>query len=155
MKAEAFLSKLQKIDKMIENKTVEVEQWKQIATGMGGKGADTDKVKSSGKPDKMAEAVAKYVDLEREIDEQIDKLIEVKKDVINVIEMLNTDEYDLLHKLFVQYLTIDEATFKMGKSYTWGTTTKQRALANVQKILDERTGLTERYEKVVGQNESL
>lgn len=153
MNAKSFLSQLSKLDKMIENKLVEVEQWKRIATGMSG-GNSGDKVKSSSKPDKMAEAVAKYVDIEREINADIDRLIETKKDVINVIEMLNAVEYDLMHKVYVQYLTIDEASYKMGKSYTWGTTTHKRALANVQKILDERTGLTERYLGVVKRNEN-
>jgi hypothetical protein len=146
MNAKSFLSQLSKLDKMIENKLVEVEQWKRIATGMSG-GNSGEKVKSSSKPDKMAEAVAKYVDIEREINNDIDRLIETKKDVINVIEMLNTNEYDLLHKVYVQYYTIDEASYMMGKSSTWGTTTHQRALASVQKILDERTGLTAKYEK--------
>ena len=145
MKAKAFLSQLQKIDRMIENTLAEVERWKQVASGLGGIGADADKVKSSGKPDKMAEAVAKYVDLEKEINEHIDQLVDIRKDVVTVIEMLDIGEYDLLHKVYVQYLTLDEASYKMGKSYTWATTTHKRALANVQKILDERTGLAERY----------
>jgi predicted phosphodiesterase len=79
--------------------------------------------------------------------------IDIRKDVVTVIEMLDVVEYDLLHKVYVQYLTLDEASYKMGKSYTWATTTHKRALADVQKILDERTGFTQKYEKGVKQNE--
>ena len=137
MKAETFLSQLQKIDKLIENKLSEVEKLKRQADGFGGN-SDSGKVKSSGKPDKMAEAVIKYVDLENEINEQIEKLINKRKEVINVIEMLNAQEYDILHKLYVQYKTLDEVAYINQRSYTWVTTTKKRALDNVQKILDER-----------------
>ncbi|MBR5544876.1 MAG: hypothetical protein IKU66_05320 [Clostridia bacterium] len=150
MKARAFLEQVKKIDKMIENKLAEVEKWKQIAQGLGGSGADADKVKSSGKPDKMAEAVAKYVDLENEINEHIDQLIEVKKDVLTVIEMLNVIEYDFLYKHYFDFEDVGEIAYKMGRSYSWATTTHARALASVQKILDERTGFVARYEKVVG-----
>lgn len=136
MKAITFLNQIQKFDRMIENKLAEVEKLKSIATGMGG--ADNEKVKPSGKSDKIADSVSRYVDLEKEIEADIDKLIRLRKDVISVIERLNANEYDLLHKVYVQNLTLGEAAYQMGKSYTWATTTHKRAKANVQKFLDER-----------------
>lgn len=136
MKAITFLNQIYKTDKMIENKLAEVEKIKSIATGMGG--ADNEKVKHSGKSDKIADLVSRYVDLEKEIEADIDKLILLRKDVISVIERLKPDEYDLLHKVYVQNLTLGEAAYQMGKSYSWATTTHKRAKGKVQQILDAR-----------------
>ena len=147
MRAKEFLQQLVKLDMMIENKLIERNQWKSIAMGTTSGGADViingvtqkmDKVQSSGNPQKMADAVAKYVDLEAEIDAVIDELIETKKDVIAVIEMLTPIEYDLLHKVYVQRIELEAVGGMHQKSYNWAKTTHGRALKNVQKILDER-----------------
>lgn len=137
MKAKDFLKQLKKLDKMIENKMIEFTQWRSIATGttaqMGG-----ERVQSSGSQQKMADAIDRYVDIENEIDKFIDKLIDKKKDVISVIEHLNATEYDILHKVYVQYFTLDEVADYYDKTYSWATTVHGRALKNVQKILNER-----------------
>jgi len=151
MEAKDFLGQVEKLDKIIENKLIEIDQWKAIAMNVtsGGKTVlvkvkgkyelqNMEKVQSSGNQQKMADAVARYVDIEKEIDQYIDKLIDVKKDVTSVIELLNTEEYDLLHKVYIQHLPLQDAAEACGKSYSWATTIHGRALKNVQKILDGR-----------------
>ncbi len=147
MDAKEFLKQLQKLDKMIENKSIEKEQWKSIALGITSssktiiiKGVQhaMDKVQAQGEQQKMADAVARYVDIEHEIALIIDKLIDARKDVISVIEQLPAVEYDLLHKVYVQCFTLDEYAARCGNSYSWATTIHGRALKEVQRILDER-----------------
>ena len=137
MDAKQFLRQLKKLDKMIENKLAEKARWKAIATGttaqMGG-----EKVQSSGSQQKMADAVCRYVDIEKEIDEQIDILIDTRQDVISVIEKLKTTEYDLLHKIYVQYMSLQDVADIYENSYSWATTVHGNALKNVQAILDQR-----------------
>lgn len=135
--ARLFLGKLKKLDAMIENKLIEKEQWKAIATGttaqMGG-----ERVQTSGSQQKMADAVGRYIDIESEIDACIDRFIDEKKDVISVIEQLNHDEYDVLHKTYVQYHDFYEVADMCDKSYSWVTHVHGQALWKVQKILDGR-----------------
>ena len=162
MKAKEFVKQIQKLDKMIENKLIEKEQWKLIAlsaTAQSGKSVNingilhnAEKVQSSSKhQDKMAEAVVKYMNIESEIDEYIDELIDRKMDVISVIEQLEIDEYDLLHKMYVGrtfplcdgtiktiYMTLKEIAHEKEKSYKWATQIHGRALSDVQRILNER-----------------
>ena len=137
MNARDFLKQLKKLNKMIENKLNEKEQWKSIATGttsqMGG-----ERVQSSGSQQKMADAVARFIDIEKEIDKCIDNLVDTKKDVIAVIEQLNASEYDLLHKVYVQFFTLQEVADLYDKSISWAKTIHKRGLKNVQRILDER-----------------
>lgn len=141
MNARNFLKQPKKLDKMIENKLIEKEQWKSIATGttaqMGG-----ERVQSSGSQQKMADAIARFIDIEKEIDECIDNLVDTKNDVIAVIEQLNASEYDLLHKVYVQFLTLQEVADLYEKSISWAKTIHKRGLKNVQRILDERQNET-------------
>lgn len=148
MRAKEFLEQVKKINTLIENKLAEVAQWKAIATSATAGGTDVvingkvhqmDKVQASGSQQKMADAVIHYVDLEAEINADIDNLIDAKKDVLKVIEQLEAEKYDLLHKVYVQGFTLDEVALKYGFSYSWATTLHGRALKDVQIILDERS----------------
>lgn len=137
MKAKDYLRQLQKLDKLIENKLAEKEQWRAIATSTTQQ-MTPDRVQTSGNQQKLADAVCKIVEIEAEIDACVDNLVDTKKEVISTIERLNPTEYDLLHKVYVQYFTFEEVADKKGKSYSWVTTVHGRALNNVQRMLDER-----------------
>ena len=135
--AKEFLRQPKLIDIKIQNKLAEKERWKSIAFGISANN-DSERVQSSGSKQKMADAVGKYVDIERQIDETIDKLIDAKKDVLSVIEQLEPNEYDVTHKRYIQDMTFDEIAFVYKKSKSWATTIHGNALQSVQKILDER-----------------
>lgn len=137
VKAKDYLKQLQKLDRLIENKLAEKDQWKAMATYTTQQ-MTIDRVQVSGNPQKMADAVYKIIEIEAEIDACIDKLVDTKREVIGTLERLNPTEYDLLHKVYVQYMTFDDVALKKGKSYSWVTTVHGRALKNVQDILDER-----------------
>lgn len=139
MRAKDFLKQVSKLNVVIENKLIEKEQWREIATnataqygGIGG-GGKTGNAKQT-----MADAVGKMIDIEREINAMIDKLIDTKQDVISVIEQVNATEYDVLHKVYIQGMTFDEVAVAKKRSYTWATTVHGRACQSVQRILDER-----------------
>lgn len=135
MRAKDFLSQIAMLDTMIENKRAEVQRWKDIANNtcanMSG-----ERVGSSGNHDMVANAICTYLDIERE---EIDTLLAKRKDIIGVIEKLSPVEYDLLHKVYVQYFTLKEVAYMKKKSYSWATTTHEKALNNVQKILNKRS----------------
>ena len=116
---------------------IEVEQWKAVALGTTAN-MDGDRVQSSGSKQQMSEAINKYIDIQREINNSIDDLLATKYDVISVIEQLPTQEYDLLHKVYVQGLSFQETAEKMNRSYSWVAAVHGRALLNVQRIMDGR-----------------
>ena len=138
MNAREFLEQLKKLDRLIANKLIEKEQWRSIATGTTAH-SDGERVQSSGSQQKMADAVVRYINIEQEIDAVIDQLVDTKKDVISVIEQLKPDEYDVLHKRYVQYMELYEVAEQYeDKSYSWVTTTHGRGIKHVQDILDSR-----------------
>ncbi len=147
MVAREFLKQVEKLDRVIENKLIEKEQLKSMAESttsgstsitVNGVLHSMEKVQASANPQKMADAINRYIDIETEIDQHIDELLEVKKDVCSVIEQLKTAEYDLLHKVYIQHMELWDAADKCEKSYAWAKATHRNALKNVQRILDQR-----------------
>jgi len=137
MNVRAYLNQIRKLDKMIQNKLVEIEQWKSIALGSS-ISSEGDRVQSSGSQDRMADAVIRYVSIQQEIDADIDRLVDAKREVISTIEQLPLNEYDILHQVYIQYKTLDVVADEYQKSYSWATTIHGRALKNLRKILDDR-----------------
>lgn len=135
--AKRFLQQIEMLDVKITNKLIERQQMREMAlsitANIGG-----ERVQSSGSQQKMADAVNKLVDLESEIDALVDELINTKRKVIATIEKLDSPtEYNILHKRYVQFQTLQEIADDYGRDYGWVTTTHGRALKKVQKILDE------------------
>jgi DNA-directed RNA polymerase specialized sigma subunit len=137
MRAKEYLLQIKKLDTLIDNKLTEVEHWKAIASGIGSR-SEGERVQSTGNKQTMAEAVARYMDMEAEINADIDRLVDIRQEVIATIEKLDMTEYDILHKIYVQGLELWETADCYEKSYSWVTTIHGRALANLQKILNER-----------------
>ena len=137
MNAKLYLKQLKKLDLMINNKIIEKQQWKAIATGTTPKYGG-ERVQTSSSQQKMADAVCKYIEIEAEIDRCIDKLVDTRKEIISVIEQLDMTEYDVLHKIYVQYMSFYDVADIYDRTYSNITTIHGRALKKVQDILDEK-----------------
>lgn len=159
IQAQAYLQLIRKIDRVIENKLVEVAQLRAAAYGTSSGGQtvkingvphEMERVQSSSNPHRIEDAVIRYLDMEQEINADIDLLTAVRRDVLSVIERLNTNEYDVVHKMYVgvigkeggrkqtKYLQIKEVAALLGKSESWVKDKHRSAKRNVQKMLDQR-----------------
>ena len=138
MDAKEFLRQPEKLDVLIKNKLIEQQQWRDIAMGITAN-MDGERVQSSGTKNKMGDAVERCVDMEADISSLVDKLIEIKKEVVQTIERLYSPiEYDVLHKRFIQYKTLQEIADEYKKDYGWAKSTCKRAVRHVQVLLDEK-----------------
>lgn len=137
MRAKEYLLQIRKWDCMINNKQAEIYHWKTVACSTGTY-SEGERVQSSGNPHKMESAVDRYVDMQAEITADIDRFIDLKQEVIKTIEVLPVMEYDLLHKVYVQGQTLDEVAEDYDKSRRWADSVHGRALASLQRLLDER-----------------
>lgn len=136
MNAFEFLNELKKIDAMIKNKEIEIEQWKSVATSSTVQ-SEGERVQSSGSKQKMADAVIELVDIASEVEAEKCRLIQKKREIIRVIEQLPATQYDLIHKIYVQFFTLAQVADMELKSYSWAKNVHRKGLSNVQKILDE------------------
>lgn len=137
MNARDFLQQPKKLDMMIVNKLAEQRQWRDVALGITAN-MEGERVQSAGSQSRMADAVEKCVDMEAEINSLVDKLIDTKKEVIQTIEKLDSPvEYDVLHRRYIQYISLQDIADHYHKDYGWATTVHGRALKSLQEILDE------------------
>ena len=138
-KAIEFLQQVEKLEKIIHNKLIEIEQWKALALSTTSV-LSPDKVQSSGSKQKMSEAVDRYLDIEREINECIDKLYDTKKDVLEKIEMLEAVNYDVLFKIYIEYMDFQSVADAYEKSKNWAYKQHTIALEELEALLvDENT----------------
>jgi DNA-directed RNA polymerase specialized sigma subunit len=139
LNAKEYLLQIKKLDKMIQNKQIEIQQYKDVALSitptMSG-----ERVQSTSNPQKIADAIDSYLDIEAEVKRDLADLMSKKREIIATIEQLNTVEYDILHKMYVQYLTFDEIAYACGYSRSWVTTVHGRALQHVQDLISKRKG---------------
>ena len=136
MRAKDFLQQVAKLDKLIENKLIEIQQLKALADNTTGN-MTGDRVQTTRNPNRIPDAICRYIDIEQEIKGHVDEYIRAKQRVISVIEQLSPTEYDILHKIYVQGLTMYDVADKYDRTYSWVTTIHGRALKNVQKILND------------------
>lgn len=130
-----YLKQVEKLNILIENKQLEVEQWKDIAEGITGQ-ADGERVQASKSKQKMADAVNRYTDIEMEICE----LAEKKQEIIRTLEELPAAEYDVLYKYYIQQMQIREVALLMNKSITWVKDKKRKGEAEIQMLLNMAHG---------------
>jgi len=132
LEAKRYLEEYKKIDTMILNKTIEAEQWEALAqsitANMGG-----ERVQSSSNQQKMQDYICNKIDIEAEID----ALIAKKQDITDTIALLPIQDYNILHKVYIQSLSFKEIASDE-KDYSNVTTAHGRALQRLQKVLDGR-----------------
>jgi hypothetical protein len=133
MLAEEYLLQIAKLDNIIINKLNDYNRWVTIAEGLGGFSVG-DRVQASRNLQRGSDAVLRYIDIEREIKQ----LRQKRQDIICTIERLSVNEYKVLYGVYVEGKMLKECTF--GMSYEWAKTTKEKALAHVQAIIDEKKG---------------
>ena len=140
MKAMDFLRQVDKLDRLIANKLIEKERWKALAMGTSAN-TEGERVQSSGSKQRMQDAVCRYVSIEEEINQYIDELVGIKQNIISTIEELPTNEYDILHKVYIQHIKLHKVAENWegeAKSLTGVKKIHRKALSSLQKILDER-----------------
>lgn len=131
-----FLQQIGKYDVIIHNKLIEVEQWKALAESTTSV-LTPDKVQTSGSQQKMSEAIEKYVDIQNEIIEYIKMLYDAKKEVLSKIEQLESLDYDILHKIYVQFMTFKDVADEYDKSYSWAVKQHTKAVEHLEAIISK------------------
>ena len=133
MDAKEYLKKVEDNECIIANKQIEMQYWIDMATGissgMGGERVQATKT-SHPMENKVVEASL--------IDDEIKRLKAEIKEVINTIQLLPRMEYDILYRVYIRHMPIKVASIDAKRSYSWGKAMHNRALNELQKILDAR-----------------
>lgn len=115
MDTKQYLSQIERLDKMIQNKLSEIYQLKTMACSVTVSN-ENERVQTSSDKDRLGSAVAKIVDLEKETDSVVDSYIEKRNHIINQIDGLdNIDYYHVLSMRYVGRTTFEE----IAKNTNW------------------------------------
>ena len=136
MQAKEYLMQYQRQQRLIVNRIAERDRWNSIATGVSA-AISIDKVfSSSGTGERMADAVCEIADLDTEITEAIKKAMEIERDIVKRIEALPVEEYDLLHKMYIQGVPFGDLPGMLNKSKRTVARLHGSALKRIQASLD-------------------
>lgn len=135
MTAKQYLRQARRLDNMVDAKLEQVMELRNLATKTTSTLRLDDRVQSSGNHDKLAETIAKIVDLENEINTMVDVLIDLKSEIIERIDGISNDDYRLLLTLrYINQKTWEETAVEMGYTYQWVHVLHSRALVEFEKM---------------------
>ena len=89
----------------------------------------------------MADCIVKIVDMKNKINDEIDRFIDYKQEARELFSGCDSECIKLISKRYFQFKTWEKIAVEMGYTYQWVSGgLHQKALAQVQKVLDEREG---------------
>lgn len=136
MTAKEYLQQIRKADIMINYKQQQLDELRSLATSITS-ALNPDKVQSSGVSDKVGDAVAKIVDLQTEINRDIDGLVDLKKEVMNIIDKLDATSLELIYSRYFEFKTWEQIACQMNYSCQWIWKLHGEALKKVSKLMKE------------------
>lgn len=135
--AKAYLKKVKLYDTHIDNKLAELEHlkamvskitatWKDDVTGGGGRSQD-----------KVGDAVARIVDLQRELNQDIDDFVDLKQEIRGIVDKIeNADQLNVIYKRYFLYETFEQIACEMHMTFRNVLYIHGRALEMVEETLD-------------------
>ena len=137
MLAKDFLNQAFLIDQRIRSKSEQIRTLNEIATSCSATLTGMPRNPNRG-GSRMADAVCKMIDLENEIARDMDRLIEVKREIVTVINAVDDVVLrTLLEKRYLCGATWEEISVDLCFNRRWTFRLHDKALEAVQKILDQ------------------
>lgn len=138
MTAKEFLSQAYRLGKKIDWKIQQVDSLNDLATKATGTLTGMPHTPSPS-TSRLADVVAKIVDMQEVINAEIDRLVDIKAEIAEVIRKVENDDYrSLLELRYLCYKEWEVIAQEMHYSLRWTYTMHGRALAVVDKILEEK-----------------
>ena len=117
-KAKSRLRLIGKIDRLINNKLREIDRLKEIATSISN--PLSPNLTRSGNDDKIGTIITKIIDYQEDVAAQIDYYIDLKKQIVAEIELIESVEaMQLLYLKYIDGKTWKEIEIDMQISRAW------------------------------------
>ena len=136
--AKEYLMSIALLDAKIDARVSEMDELKDkllhiTATLSPDKGGS-----AGGTQDKMAGTMARIVDLQRQINADIDGLVDRKNEALKMLDsMKNPEHMAILHKRYFLHQPFERIAFDMGYSWRWVCKLHGRALQEFGKVMQE------------------
>lgn len=132
-----WLNQVRKLDELIKAKEAERVQLWAMATKITPEMSDMPR--GSGVSDKVGNIASRLADLMHETNAAQDRYIDQRSEVIRVLEQLPANEYGVLHREYIQYMTQEEIALDMGYSRMQIWRIKQSALKMLHNVIEGYT----------------
>lgn len=135
MNAKEYLGQAYRLDQSITSKLQQVEGLRSLAervtAAYGG-----EVVSHSRNLTSLQDVIARLMEAEEELNQEIDKLVGLKIEIADAISELRNENYRLiLEKRYLCYLRWDQIATDMNISRRWAITLHNRAMSAVGKVL--------------------
>lgn len=120
MTAKQYLSQIRRLDMMINQRIDEAEALIGIAVGLRSPELKRDVVQTSPSGDSIGNTMNKYIDLQREINDMIDRFVDLKHKIIGEIHAVPDIRYsELLYHRYVEYMSFTQIAEVMHYEYKY------------------------------------
>lgn len=134
-----FLNRHYEISQSIDTKLEQIEELKNLAKKIT-TGPFTESHASGGYTDRVGRTTARIVDLEREINEEIDRLVDVREEIHGLIYMLSDGTLRvILERHYLLHEGWERIADKLGYSPRHITRLHNRALAELEGAFQSRS----------------
>lgn len=116
METKAYLKQIGRLDRMIKNKIIELDQYRDLEYSLGAI-SNEERVQTTLNPDKFTKKVEKVIQLEQKIDKLIDAFVDKKEIIISQIDGMEDDtHYEVLFLRYVKRETFEKIACDVGFS---------------------------------------
>lgn len=117
MTTKEYLGQISRLNRMIDNKLVELHQYKIMACSISAVKSG-EKVQTSPDLDKNGAKFAKIEEMEKKIDEMIDNFVDKKEIIIKQIDSIEDEVlYDILFSRYIEKKTFEKIASDMEYSF--------------------------------------
>ncbi|MFR1708897.1 MAG: DUF1492 domain-containing protein [Clostridium sp.] len=135
MTTKEYLGQARFLDMRINSKIQQVASLNELATKCTTTISDMPKNPNRG-DSRMADSVIKIIDLQDEINSDINKLVELKREIMGVIKAVPNMEYQtLLEKRYLCFITWEQIAVDMNYSMQYTFRIHERALKEIDQLL--------------------
>jgi len=135
MTAKEYLGQARFLDMRINSKIQQVMSLNELATKCTSTISDMPK-NSNRSGSRMEDAIVKIIDLEEEINRDIDKLVDLKRDIMTAIKAVPNTEYQtILEKRYLCFITWEQIAVDLNYSMQHTFRMHDRALKEIDAIL--------------------
>ena len=145
MQAREYLRQLKTLDNIINAKLLEKERIR--ALGEKITPSLTERVQGGDIGDKVANTAIKLVELDEQIQEDIDRMVDLKKEANRFIEYMNNSNHKaILSMYYLSNISFKEIADKLAYSFKWVSKEHTKALKEFDKIINTKLLENREYE---------
>ena len=133
METKDYLNQINRYDRMIQNKFMEISQFRELSQSISAVSCN-ERVQTSPDFDKIGNTIARLSEMEIKLADMIDEYITKKGVIVSQIDgILNEEHYSLLFSKYVEKKTLEKIADEMNYSFRHITRLHGSALVEFEK----------------------